>query len=213
MHWEVRKRRKLERADFWSCVKKALRKWEHKWTPFSWCLWRDALWAREGWYVLGRGVILLVMLVFVALTTWGTTCGMAVRWIAICVSGIFLLDIMITHFSVAFVSRKPSIPLRAVFLAIVSFVEIPIAFAVFDLAAAASFGNSVATWHTALYFAVVTVTTLGDGAISPKGMLGEFLVTFEVVIGLVFFGVLLAALVDLAAGRRDARKDRPCAKT
>jgi len=202
MHCEVRQRRKMQRAHFWACVKKALRMWEYKWTPFRWCLWRECLWGREGWYVLGRGAILLAMLTIVGCTTWGTSCQWWLRWIAICVSGVFLLDIMINHFSVAFVSRRPSIPLRTVFLGIVSFVEIPIAFAVFDLAAAASFNNFVPTWHKALYFAFVTATTLGDSTVNPKGILGESLVAFEVVIGLVFFGVLLASLIDLAGGKR-----------
>jgi hypothetical protein len=61
--------------------------------------------------------------------------------------------------------------------------------------------NSAKTWFTPFYFSVVTFTTLGFGDVKPKTIIGELLVTSEVIIGYITLGLLLAVLAEKLARR------------
>ena len=49
-----------------------------------------------------------------------------------------------------------------------------------------------ATWYTPIYFSVVTFSTLGFGDVTPCRLLGEILVTVEVILGYVLLGGLIS---------------------
>jgi len=61
--------------------------------------------------------------------------------------------------------------------------------------------NSANTWFTPFYFSVVTFTTLGFGDVKPKTIIGELLVSSEVVFGFIILGLLLAVLAEKLARR------------
>jgi len=57
----------------------------------------------------------------------------------------------------------------------------------------------------ALYFSVVTLTTIGYGDVEPKKGASKFVVCFMALLGVPFFGTLLARIVEIAYGT--ARSD------
>jgi uncharacterized protein YjbI with pentapeptide repeats len=61
--------------------------------------------------------------------------------------------------------------------------------------------QSANTWFTPYYYSVVTFTTLGFGDVRPAGAVGEILAAFEVVVGYVTLGLLLAVLAEKLARR------------
>ncbi|MBI2178250.1 MAG: two pore domain potassium channel family protein [Candidatus Tectomicrobia bacterium] len=185
-------------AKFWSRVDRSLLWWESKGSPARWRLWRDVFWGREGVYVLVRCGLLTGALAMAGATNWGTSAGGALRVAAIALATLFLFDIMIVHVSIAFVSRKPASLLRSAVLSTFSFFQIPLGFAVFYLCNADSF-NSALTWRRAVYFSIVTATTLGYGDISPKpeASWAQLLVMVELAVSVTFLGVLIARLIAL----------------
>ena len=58
-----------------------------------------------------------------------------------------------------------------------------------------------ATWFTPFYFSIVTYTTLGFGDVVPVTVLGEMIVSTEVIFGYLTLGLLLAVLADKVARR------------
>lgn len=57
------------------------------------------------------------------------------------------------------------------------------------------------TWFTYFYFSIVTFTTLGFGDVVPKNVLGEILLSVEVVLGYVMLGGLVSMLATKLARR------------
>ena len=51
-----------------------------------------------------------------------------------------------------------------------------------------------ATWFTPYYYSIVTFTTLGFGDVVPVDIVGEFVVTFEVILGYLMLGGLISHL-------------------
>ena len=125
---------------------------------------------------------------------------MAARVLAVGLALLMLLDILIYHTSVAFVSRQPANLLRSAILALLSFAQIPVAFAVAYSCSATCF-NVTLTWDRAIYFSVVTATTVGYGDIVPKPDAGfvRFTVIVEIITSVAFLGVILARLISLTA--------------
>lgn len=184
-------------AKLWNRVEKAFLAWEKRWSPARWSPWRDVFWDREGFYVLLRCGLLLGALIAVSMTQWGTLLGTSFRLLAIIFTLLFLIEIVIVHASIVFVSMQPANSLRSAVLAIFSFFQIPIGFAVFYMCAPTSF-NPVLVWDNALYFSFVTATTLGYGDIQPTSRLAKFIVIGELITSITFLSVLVARLISLA---------------
>ena len=54
---------------------------------------------------------------------------------------------------------------------------------------------------TPFYFSIVTFTTLGFGDVTPRTLLGELLVTAEVILGYFNLGLILAVLANRVTRR------------
>lgn len=128
-----------------------------------------------------------------------TVLGWWLRAGAVALTVLFLTDIVIVHTAIAFVSRVRANLLRSAVLAIFSFFQIPLGFAVFHLCNADSFSHPL-TWKSALYFSVVTATTLGYGDFYPKKDAGfaQGLVVVEALTSVGFLSILIARLIALA---------------
>jgi hypothetical protein len=61
--------------------------------------------------------------------------------------------------------------------------------------------GSAHTWFTPFYFSVVTYTTLGFGDVKPATLIGELIVSSEVILGYTTLGLLLAVLAEKVARR------------
>ncbi len=61
--------------------------------------------------------------------------------------------------------------------------------------------QTAASWFTPFYFSIVTYTTLGFGDIHPQNLLGELIVSSEVIIGYLTLGLLLSVLAEKVARR------------
>ncbi len=61
--------------------------------------------------------------------------------------------------------------------------------------------ESARTRFTPFYYSFVTMTTLGFGDVKPGCLLGEILVTFEVVLGYATLGILVSILSNQVARR------------
>jgi uncharacterized protein YjbI with pentapeptide repeats len=57
------------------------------------------------------------------------------------------------------------------------------------------------SWFTPFYFSIVTFTTLGFGDITPKNLVGELIVSFEVILGYAVLGLLISVLADKVVRR------------
>ncbi len=76
-----------------------------------------------------------------------------------------------------------------------------------------SLGLAIDNFVEALYFSVVTMTTLGFGDISPKTVIGQVLVTLQVFLGVMLLGLFLNALsharaVEIKANEHKIVEDR-----
>jgi hypothetical protein len=63
------------------------------------------------------------------------------------------------------------------------------------------YGGRCRTWFTPFYFSIVTYTTLGFGDVKPASLIGEIIVSTEVILGYTTLGLLLAVLAEKLARR------------
>jgi uncharacterized protein YjbI with pentapeptide repeats len=61
--------------------------------------------------------------------------------------------------------------------------------------------DSAKTWFTPYYFSIVTYTTLGFGDVRPATLMGEIIVSSEVILGYTTLGLLLSVLAQSIARR------------
>ena len=61
--------------------------------------------------------------------------------------------------------------------------------------------DSAKTWFTPYYFSIVTYTTLGFGDVKPATLVGEIIVSSEVILGYTTLGLLLSVLAQSIARR------------
>jgi len=61
--------------------------------------------------------------------------------------------------------------------------------------------DSANTWFTPYYFSIVTYTTLGFGDVRPATLMGEIIVSSEVILGYTTLGLLLSVLAQSIARR------------
>ena len=58
------------------------------------------------------------------------------------------------------------------------------------------------TWFSPYYFSIVTFTTLGFGDVTANGLLGEMVVSLQVILGYLTLGLLISILANKVARRR-----------
>jgi Ion channel len=63
------------------------------------------------------------------------------------------------------------------------------------------YGERCRTWFTPFYFSIVTYTTLGFGDVKPATLIGEIIVSTEVILGYTTLGLLLTVLAEKLARR------------
>ena len=69
--------------------------------------------------------------------------------------------------------------------------------------------SGVSNFWDALYFSIVTITTLGFGDLFPTNDWGRFLVCLEAIVGIIFVGLFLNAVSKSQADKIDRQeKDR-----
>ena len=61
--------------------------------------------------------------------------------------------------------------------------------------------DSANTWFTPYYFSIVTYTTLGFGDVRPATLMGEIIVSSEVILGYTTLGLVLSVLAQSIARR------------
>jgi len=61
--------------------------------------------------------------------------------------------------------------------------------------------DSANSWFTPYYFSIVTYTTLGFGDVRPATLMGEIIVSSEVILGYTTLGLLLSVLAQSIARR------------
>jgi hypothetical protein len=66
---------------------------------------------------------------------------------------------------------------------------------------APSLPMSTKTWFTPYYFSIVTYTTLGFGDVKPRTLVGELVVSSELILGYTTLGLLLSVLAQNIARR------------
>ena len=191
---------------FWARAEQGLLFYEMALSPARWRPWRGLFWGREGAFVLLRGTALAGALAVVSTTDWDTIAGRVLGSVAITLALLMLIDILLVHASITFVSRRSSNHLRTLVLSVLSFFQIPLVFAVFYTAAVTSFCTPL-TWIRAVYFSVVTATTAGFGDIVPRSdaALVQGLVVAELVASVTFLGVVVASLVGMVGGGQQGR--------
>ncbi len=64
-----------------------------------------------------------------------------------------------------------------------------------------SYGSHYQTWFSPFYFSIMTFTTLGSGGITPNGVLGEIIVSLQVICGYLTLGLLISILANKVARR------------
>lgn len=183
----------------WQRIEECLTFWKDTLSPMRWKPWRALFDGRAGIYVSIRFFILLALACVSPISQWH------MRAIALLVTSILILDIVIVHTAIAFKSIEPKNRLRSVFLSFFSFIQLPIAFAVFYRSLPTnSFCPSLSTTVQALYFSFVTITTLGYGDIKPTSdaSVAQILIIAEVVIGLYFIAILIARFISLSTYKK-----------
>jgi|ERR1041385_3601639 voltage-gated potassium channel Kch len=141
---------------------------------------------RAGIYHLIRLGVLLSLL-FVA----GMRMNRMLLYLVAVAAAFFLYDILIISTYATFVSRFPTHPLRTLILTISSLFQIAVVYAVFYRLGQTGFTQNLSLVD-ALYFSVVTISTVGYGDIQPalgaRGIklliMSELVVGFSVVAGL-----------------------------
>jgi voltage-gated potassium channel Kch len=186
---------------FWLGVEAAILSYEMKYSPMRWfCNWWGLFKGRAGCYGVARFVTLVALLALVFHLPSYPIASAILATVALLVPVLFVFDILVSNTSIAFVSRFPAHPLRTAVLFAFSFLQIALAFAVlYGLFGCFNRGLSPIS---ALYFSVVTITTLGYGDIqlTEGAALGQLIVVCELLVGLYFLATLFAVVVSWANG-------------
>jgi hypothetical protein len=156
---------------------------------------------REGWYVLTAFVALAGL---AALVSRGG--GARFDWLSGASSLValyYVVDSVLVHTSIAFVTHRPVHRLRAILLTIVNVLNIAMAFAVLYASERWCFKDAPLSLVDATYFAFVTLTTLGYGDIAPDraracGWIAQLTVVVQVITSIYFLAVVVTTVVSWA---------------
>ena len=156
---------------------------------------------REGWYVLTALVVLTGLAALVArggsarFDWWSGASSLVAVY--------YLVDSVLVHTSIAFVTHRPVHRLRAILLTIVNVLNIAMAFAVLYASERWCFKEAPLSFVDAIYFAFVTLTTLGYGDIAPDrahacGWIVQLTVVVQVITSVYFLAVVVTTVVSWA---------------
>lgn len=145
-----------------------------------------------------------LLAVFLALAVTATTFWPLSLVLALYVS----TDVLLQTTSAVFITQQPRVLLRTVFLRLVGFVELALAFAVFHSAGppgSYAVAGSCVDWLRpidAAYFSFVTMVTLGYGDVAPCSNtdFGKLVVVGQIFTSLYFLTGLFATLSSWASG-------------
>ena len=97
---------------------------------------------------------------------------------------------------------------RSLMLLLINYFEMIIGFALLYVYSSSIAGYDMIainnSWK-ALYFSIVTITTLGYGDITPINTTGEILVTIETLMGFVFFVLVVSTFITGVSGIKNLR--------
>ncbi|MBA7674955.1 hypothetical protein ES703_83183 [subsurface metagenome] len=160
------------------------------------------------WYVLGRLMVLLIFLI----VSWSSPCA---KWIVAGLVGWEIIGLILIPLRITLVDRlaedwKPKSYERSFVLVLVNYFEMVVAFAYFyrhfGLAGYSS-GDPIKTVGEALYFSVVTITTLGYGDIEPVTIRGRVLASAEPILGIILLVLVLGIfLVELGRQKYEQKQ-------
>jgi hypothetical protein len=156
---------------------------------------------REGAYLCGAFGLLLLF-------TWAT-----IRYPLECVpyvcgilAGYYIVDSVLVNTWITFVSKSPLVPIRSILLTLLNVVNVTLAFAVLYAGQAHSFKEHPLTFGTAIYFSVVTITTVGYGDIVPVHHWAKITVAAQLAVGLYLLAAVLSMVVQWNQPRRIRRR-------
>jgi hypothetical protein len=175
-------------GEWWLRRRKCLRDWERHCSPSA--LLRKCSWLKKDsdTWVVGRGAILVVFLLFVEVNCQPLTVVLFI------LSALLIFDIVVTNVAIAFVTRAPADPLRSVSLALLSFFELALGFAVF-FAALEPKGCVGHAWK-ALHFSWLVITTVTGKSDGFEGHWIDVIVSLEVMTSVVFLVAVLQTMVS-----------------
>lgn len=143
----------------------------------------------------------ILLVVFVFYPFWGR------GWLAVIVLGYLIWGAINYPLCIIFIDRhksrwEPQSYNRLLILLFVNYLQMIAGFAYLYLYTAKvvrnECNNVITSGLDALYFSLVTITTLGFGDMKPLGSLAEFWVITEVLFGLVFLVLVVATVIALS---------------
>jgi hypothetical protein len=116
------------------------------------------------------------------------------------VFGLIELTSAMVFFNRYRVYTRPVSVVRSLIMLLINYVEIILCFSLLHLCSGwielSECGNILSHPIDALYFSTVTITTLGYGDFRPFNLWGRFLVSSEVVVGLLFVLLVFADFIQ-----------------
>ncbi len=162
-----------------------------KWYSRNSAAWQFHLGYREGFYLIGAFIVLLALV-------WAAIRFPVESTLYVCaaVALYYIADSLVVNTWITFVSRSPLVPIRSMLLTLLNLVNITLAFAVLYAGQADSFKDQRLTFGTAIYFSVVTITTVGYGDIVPVHRWAKITAIGELAVGLYFLAAVLSMVVQ-----------------
>ena len=156
---------------------------------------------REGLYLCGAFGLLLLF-------TWVTITYPLAYVLYLCgiLAAYYIVDSVLVNTWITFVSKSPLVPVRSILLTLLNLVNVALAFAVLYACQAYSFKAHPLTFGTAIYFSVVTITTVGYGDIVPVHHWAKITVVAELAVGLYLLAAVLSMVVQWNQPRRSGRR-------